>query len=287
MKSALRRLLVTALCLWTVQVFAAQGLVYRIVGDGGRDSFLVGTMHSEDPRVVALLDQFKPLIERVDTVAVEMLPDGITLLAIGAASMLPADQRLSDMIGAQRFSALTVAAGRIGIPAEVLDRMRPWAAAVTLGMPASDSGRFLDMEIYLHALAQRRKTVGLETAAEQLAVFQGMAYETQILLLDAMIKNADDLPTQLEMLTTTFLSGELAELDRVARDQYQGMPADVIDWFDRALIDERNARMLTRMQPILEQGAVLVAVGALHLGGRNGLVEGLRGLGYDVRRWPD
>lgn len=275
------------LCVGVVDAFAAQGMIYRVARDGMNDSFLVGTMHSEDPRVVGLLEQFKPLIERVDTVALEMLPDGVATVAVGVASLLPADQRLSTIIGSERFDALVAAATHLGLTAAMLDRLRPWAAAVVLGMPASDSGRFLDLEIYLHAQQRGRETRGLETAAEQLAVFQQMPERMQIRMLDEMIKNADALPTQLEVLTRAYLSGDLDHLDQVAREQYADMPDDVVDWFNSVLLDERNARMHSRILPMLDRGGVMIAVGALHLGGSTGLVAGLRHSGYRVTRWPE
>ena len=268
------------------QVVAGQGLVFRIEYDGLPDSFLVGTMHSEDPRVTGLIEQFAPLIDQVDTVALELLPDAVTMLAVGAASLLPGDRRLRTIIGAERFAALETAAARLDIPVEVLDRLQPWAAALAIGMPASDTGRVLDAEIYLHALDRKRRTLGLESAAEQLAVFQGMSAQLQIDLLDEMIKNAERLPTQLEDLTHAFLSGDLGLLDRVAHEQYADVPTGMRYWFDDVLLERRNRRMLERLEPLLRHSSVLVAVGALHLGGANGLIQGLRQRGFTLRRWP-
>ena len=42
--------------------------------------------------------------------------------------------------------------------------------------------------------------------------------------------------------------------------------------------------MATRLAPLLAQGGVFVAVGALHLPGETGLVEALRGAGWRVTR---
>jgi uncharacterized protein YbaP (TraB family) len=271
--------------LWLPQIgLAAQGLVYRVQMEGRPTSYLVGTMHSEDERVTGLLTQFAPLIDRVDVVAVEMVPDAVAMLAVGAATLLPADQSLRTLIGDAQFAALTRAASGLGLPAEVLDRLKPWAAAVTLGLPQSRTGRFLDMEIYLHALAQERRVVGLETPAEQLAAFDAMALEVQLALLEEMVKNADQVPKQLEELTTVYLEGDLERIDRVARAQYQGLPESVARWFDEQLLDRRNARMLDRLTALLDETSVLVAVGAMHLAGNDGLVNGLRGLGYRVER---
>ncbi len=265
---------------------AAQGLTYRLVRDGAPTSYLMGTMHSADERVMALLDEVKPLIERVDLVAVEMLPDAVTLLAVGAATLLPSGQSLRGLIGADRFAALRTAADQRDLPPGLLNRLKPWAAAVTLGMPGSDNGRFLDTEIYLHALASERRAVGLETAAEQLAAFDGMDPALQIALLDAVVKNLSELPTQLELLTTAYLAGDLAHLDRLARAEYEAMPPAVAHWFNEELIDRRNARMLDRIAQLMEQQSVFVAVGALHLGGDSGLLAGLGRLGYRIDRWP-
>jgi uncharacterized protein YbaP (TraB family) len=276
---------------WLVTLVAAgQGLadhalLYQVSRDGAPPSYLVGTMHSEDARVTGLLDEFAPMIAQVDTVALEMLPDAVTMLAVGAATLLPFDQSLRGLIGQTRFDALTAAARDLGLPIEMLNRLKPWAAAVMLGMPATKSGRFLDMEIYLHALATQRRTVGLETAAEQLAVFDAMTQDVQLTLLDEMIKNAGALPRQMEELTEAYLAGDLDLLDQAARAQYLEMPPVVRQWFDERLLDERNQRMLARLLPLIDEGTAFIAIGALHLGGKTGLIAGLRRHGFRVERW--
>jgi hypothetical protein len=275
---------VVLMTVWSLPLMAGQGLVYSVQRDGGPPSYLIGTMHSEDKRVIALLEQFSPLIEEVELVAVEMVPDAVTLLAVGAATLLPADQSLRGLVGSERFDALSEAASQLGLSPEILNRLKPWAAAVTLGMPASRTGRFLDMEIYLRALELQRRVVGLETPAEQLAVFDSMAPEMQIVLLAEMIKNAPQMPKQLEELTAVYLSGDLDQIDRFARGQYSGMPDSITRWFDERLLDRRNARMLQRLPELLDKTNVLVAVGAMHLAGDTGLVAGLRRLGYRVER---
>jgi uncharacterized protein YbaP (TraB family) len=263
---------------------AGQGLIFSVQRDGGPRSYLVGTMHSEDERVTGLIRYFTPLIEEVEVLAIEMVPDAVTLLAVGAATLLPPDQSLRGLVGDDQFRALSEAASDRGLSPDVLNRLKPWAAAVTLGMPASRTGRFLDMEIYLQALQLQRRIVGLETAAEQLAVFDGMAPEVQLILLAEMIKNAPQMPKQLEELTAVYLEGDLELIDRFARAQYASMPDSIMRWFDNRLLDQRNERMLNRLPQLLDGASVLVAVGAMHLAGDTGLVAGLRRLGYQVER---
>jgi len=264
-----------------------QGLIYGIYSDDGPRGYLVGTMHSEDPRVVSLLGQLVPLIEQVDVVAIEMVPDAVALIAVGAATLLPPDRDLRGLIGEERFESLVAAAAPLGLPRDMLDRLKPWAAAMALGMPRPESGRFLDMEIYLQALQLQRPVVGLETAAEQLAVFEHMDPGLQLVLLDAMVKNAPHMPKQLEELTQAYLLGDLEQMDQVARSQTEDMPPKLSHWFDELLLDRRNARMLDRLSPLLGDGTALIAVGAMHLSGDTGLVAVLRKGGYRVEPWRE
>ena len=56
------------------------------------------------------------------------------------------------------------------------------------------------------------------------------------------------------------------------------------DAFMRALLQDRNATMAERAAPLLAAGGAFIAVGALHLSGKTGLVERFRADGYTVTR---
>jgi uncharacterized protein len=52
--------------------------------------------------------------------------------------------------------------------------------------------------------------------------------------------------------------------------------------FQEALIDVRNRTMAEGAAPLIEKGGAFIAVGALHLPGKDGLVELLRQQGFRV-----
>jgi uncharacterized protein YbaP (TraB family) len=52
--------------------------------------------------------------------------------------------------------------------------------------------------------------------------------------------------------------------------------------FQEAMVDARNRHMAEAARPILDEGGAFVAVGALHLAGKDGLVALLRKDGYAV-----
>ncbi|MCP5429806.1 MAG: TraB/GumN family protein [Chromatiaceae bacterium] len=256
---------------------AGQLPVYRVLSEGGTPSYLVGTMHSEDPRVLARLAHLTPLIEKVDTVVIEMVPDAVALLAVAAATLLPVDQNLRGVVGEAGYWALRDAAEERGIPEAVLNRLKPWAAAVTLGMPPAKTGRFLDMEIYLAAQQRGRPVVGLETPAEQLALTTTTTCRRRCCWRCSTTRSRtqQQQPKQLEELTEAYLQGDPDLLYRTARAQYAKMPPALVQWwFAGQVIEQRTRECWNVSHPLLAKKAVLVAVGAMHLGGDTGLVAG-------------
>jgi uncharacterized protein YbaP (TraB family) len=61
-----------------------------------------------------------------------------------------------------------------------------------------------------------------------------------------------------------------------------GVAAKAFDSTEASLIIERNLRMRDKAVEALGEGGVMIAVGALHLPGKQGLVALLRTAGYTV-----
>lgn len=261
---------------------AAEGLVFQATRSGFAPIFIVGTMHSDDPRVMAVLPRVVGLMDLVDTVALELVQDPAGMARAAAATLLPAGGSLFELTDPALRDAVEHVAGLRAVPLSFVARLKPWAAALVLGMPELSSGQFLDTAIQREAGDRGRRLVGLETAAEQLAVFDAMEGPLQLALLEAAVKNPDELTTQLEELTLAYLSGDLDLLERSAVGRFGEMDPAVETWFRDRLIDGRNRRMAQRVLELAGQGALLVAVGALHLPGESGLLAALARSGYRV-----
>ncbi len=78
--------------------------------------------------------------------------------------------------------------------------------------------------------------------------------------------------------------GLLAALEAAEAGRTQGTEA--LERTDGYLLHRRNERFVERIAAELAQGGVLIAVGAGHLPGEQGLVTMLRNRGYDVSRVP-
>ena len=76
-----------------------------------------------------------------------------------------------------------------------------------------------------------------------------------------------------EILAVSDALGGVSETERAAEDEFM-----------RELLLSRNAIMAERAAPLLASGGAFIAVGALHLAGKTGLIERFRAMGYSVTK---
>lgn len=260
------------------------GLLWELSKPGIEPAYLFGTIHSEDPEVLQLPQPVQQAINRCNTVVLEMLLDAEAMMYSSTAMLMMDGRMLSDIIGKPLFRQTASAIRSRGIQELVLERMKPWAAAVILSMPASETGLVLDMMLYQSALEQGKSVHGLETVEEQLNVFEALSEKDQVLLLQDAVENFPELDALHAELLEAYKQRDLAGLMALGEAAMQAGDQQLADEFQQHLVVDRNHRMLDRMQVYLRQGEVFIAVGALHLPGEEGLLKLLEQQGFTVRR---
>lgn len=262
------------------------GMFWKVTGPGGSTSYLLGTIHSEDARVLALSPAVNQALDAAGGLVMEMVPDAAAL-ATAAAAMLYLDGRsLQQTIGEALFQRAAGALAPYGMPAVAVDRMKPWAVMAVLSTPKPETGEFLDMVLYRRAVARGVPVHGLETAREQVAVFDGISEADQVLLLEQTLEDLANIPGLLEEITSAYVRDDLGKVAGLAEAAMGGDASPAAGKLMRRLNDERNLRMAQRLQPYLADGNVFVAVGALHLAGEEGLIRLLRDGGYRLTPLP-
>jgi len=275
-----------ALFLLALQLHAdsglGRGLLWKIEGAAARPSYILGTMHSEDPRIVNLPPAVKTVFERADSFSAELNMQADNLLQASQRMFYTDETKLQDIIDRRLYQDSVQLLMEYGIPEMLVQKMKPWAVATTLSMPKSSNGLFLDLVLFMQAQAMGKKVYGLETVDEQLAVFENMPLKQQI----SMLRDAvSEYPASQELLARLFELYIQRDLDgiRVLSETYmQKGDAQVAAYFQKTVIDDRNQRMLQRMQPRLKEGNAFIAVGALHLSGEKGLLRLLEKQGLRV-----
>ena len=292
---AIRRRLLLWVCLLVVWgspgwLFAAdgnfdRGLLFRVVPpEDGPPSILFGTIHSDDPRVLALPSQVRMHLDRAEAFVLEVVPDAHAMSASVAAMTYDDDRVLSQVVPEDVYRDSIAALAARGLPEIAVRSFKPWAVMLLLSIPVAKTGQFLDLELYQRALENGTPVRGLETMDEQVAVFEGLEEADQVSLLRETLASLADMPGLFESLIDAYERRDLAALMQLGDSYLGGADADVARRFRDALIDARNARMAQRMLPMIGQGGHFIAVGALHLPGSGGVLDRLAAAGCDIER---
>ena len=257
-----------------------QGLLFRIERPGVTPSHLFGTMHSDQPEVVRLARPVSTAFDGSGTLALEMEMGAETMMA---AMVFSDGRELRGVIGDELYQRAVEAVALRGMPEMAIRHYKPWAVLTILSMPPPTTGQFLDLVLYQSALAQGKPVVGLETAQEQIAVFEGFSEVEQVAMLRETLDTQHLLGQMFEELTAAYLQRDLVRLMGL-NDQYGPADPGLEGRIQEQLIDRRNRLMVRRMLPLLEKGRAFIAVGALHLPGESGILSLLSAQGYRVTR---
>jgi hypothetical protein len=260
-----------------------QGLLWEIAAPGQPPAYLFGTIHAGEAAVLALPEPVQQAFDAAHSVVLEVLLDLDAMRDSSQLMLLGDDRLLSDITGQALFEQTARAIRTRGIPEVVVARMKPWAAAVTLSMPAPEAGGVLDMQLYQQALQAGKPVFGLESIREQLAIFDDMPEQEQLVLLRDVVENFAEIDAMQRALIDAWLQRDLGTLMDINMAAMQTGDRQQAAEFQDKLIVRRNRLMAERLQPYLREGGVFVAVGALHLPGETGLLNLLQQRGYTVR----
>ena len=262
-----------------------RGLLWQVEHDGAdQPSHVFGTIHSTDERVHDLPAEVEAAFADARSYHFEidfsrMLEDG------GLMRMFYLDgRRLPNKLDEGLWERTREAARAAGVPEQNLTLMKPWAVAIMVSVPQEDPTQVLDYQLYERASAKGRPVAGLETVDEQIGIFDDLALETQIEMLERALEYFEDgrVDFVFERMIELYLERDLAGLANMAEENPALPGPDDQEALMRRLVDERNRILVTRMESALQEGGAFVAVGALHLPGENGIVRLLEARGYTV-----
>jgi len=270
--------------LFAANVLSQKGLLWQIDKPGLTSSYLFGTIHSEDPRVTQLPSPVRSRFEKASSASFELMMDMSTMLEATGAMFFTAEQSLDKLIDKALYQSVIDAMRQHQLPAFMVNRLKPWAIVVTLSTPPMETGKFLDLLLYQKAQQLQIPTYGLETVKEQLAVFENIPLTDQIIMLKDTVKNLKNMPTVFEKMHDLYLRRDLTELLRYSIEEMKKSSDNLslVEAFYKRVVDDRNIRMVERMEKHLKAGNAFIAIGALHLPGKKGVLKLLQNSGYRI-----
>ncbi len=251
-----------------------KGLLWRIEKDGAAPSYLFGTMHLSDPRVVALGPRAQEAFEASSTVVIE------TTEVLDPAKMMAAmlaNPELTMFTDGTTLMSLVPEEERATVEAALSERGIP-PASVASGAPV------LDMRLAHDGEADGKALGGLETIADQLGAMASLPMEFHIRGLVDTLKLGDAIDDVIETMIVLYLGEETGMFWPFFRAALPaGEEGDAgFSAFEETMVTARNHTMAERAVPFIDAGAAFIAVGALHLPGEEGVIALLREKGYRI-----
>lgn len=275
------------------------GLLWRVEGnDGTAPSYLFGTMHVTDPRVLQMSEHARKALQNSQAVVIETtdILDPSQMLALLSTSpellMFPPEENLTDHLSSDERELVQAALAERGVPLQSVVKMKPWMLVSLVSLPNCELRRkeagalVLDAKIAEEARQGGKRLIGLETAKEQLTAISSLPMTLHIEALVGVLELGDRVDDMIETLIALYLEGQTGMFQPVLQDvlmeDAQGKEGYVA--FEERMIVMRNKVMAQRAAPLLDEGGAFIAVGAMHLPGEGGLVSLLRKAGYHVNR---
>jgi uncharacterized protein YbaP (TraB family) len=270
------------------------GLLWKVEKQGVDPSFLFGTMHLTDPRVIDLTEAARTAYTEAGTVVIEttdILDQSKmveTMMKRPELMMYTGAETLTSGLPPEKAAAIETALQDRGIPPASVRKMKPWLLAASLALPACEMARkaaglpVLDVKLAADAKTDGKPVAGLETMIDQLEAMASLPEDFHVDGLIATLDLADRIDDVFETMVTLYEREEIGMIWPLFRTVLPQEDVSGYEAFERVMIDTRNETMLRNALPHLETGSAFIAVGALHLPGEKGLVEMLRRAGYTV-----
>lgn len=209
--------------------------------------------------------------------------DAMSLLGLmQQMAMLPEGESLRSALGAD-YEAINRHAQQSGLDLALLDRFAPWFVATTLlQLELAERGFSpelgIEQTITNRAIADGKPILGLETAAQQFAILANLPLPLQKRFLMMTLEHSDDLDEKIDALLKAWYAGDSAALAALLSDEYKEFPE-----LYGPLTEDRNRAWVGELVDLLDdEDDYLVVVGALHLVGKNSVVDLLQKRGFAV-----
>lgn len=183
----------------------------------------------------------------------------------------------------QRFEKLVGAT-----TAQGLEHARPSSAILSMMVMYEDLGDMLDSEIESEVVTAKIPAGGLETAAFQDGVLDQLLdlrmFRTTVEQTGDRHEIEHDSTQDLHDYCTGADHAPGMDAETRAKMIKGGYKPEELDAMDEVLVYSRNRDWIPKLEPILAEGDVFIAVGADHLLGKRGVVSLLQARGFKVTR---
>ncbi|MBK8349476.1 MAG: TraB/GumN family protein [Saprospiraceae bacterium] len=266
-----------------------KSLLWQITGPGvKRPSFLYGTIHIIDGKdyflpkgTMAAFDAAKKVVFEID---MKEMSDISALMGMMNKIFMKDNKTLKDLVTSDEYKMIGDHFQKMGLPIFMLERMKPMFLTVFASGDMDPSGlkngnmKSYEMEFLEMANNTGKETGGLESIDFQIGLFDEIPYEAQAKMLVDAIKASDvEGNDELKKMVDIYKSQDVHAMSTMISEE-----GSEVAGFEDKLLTQRNIKWIPQIIEAARNEATFFAVGAGHLGGKEGVIHLLRKEGMKV-----
>ena len=301
------------------------GLLWKADNGAGNTLYLLGSIHTDVNNTYPFHKQLRDIILNADQVTFELDFNDQAQIAEFAAMQVYSDgTTLADHVSPELYQATVKVAAQLGMDEQAIAQYKAWALATSFQSLATvdetTSSNAMAVDLYVNAKAANAGIPidAVETYAFQGGIFDGLSPEYQetylaggllmMLDVDTMDQETRDAlvavlgEEALEPATQDYIQAQLDQISAMMETWKARDPEAFDEVYDKDAIlasdDELNAKLFLDRDPgmiryaadyLSQEGSHtgLMVVGAGHMVGDTGIVQGLKDLGYTVEVVPN
>ena len=273
------------------------------VSDENSSVWVLGSIHLADSTLYPLAPVIDSAFAHAEELAVELnMNDEEVVKEVGeqsAARGLLAEGSLRDLLPPDMWNTVDSLCSVWNVPVVMIERMRPWFAAMTLSsyafMQAGLNPEYgIDYVLLDRAAMDGKAIVGLETAEEQIGALADTTESDSagVYYLKTTLHEISEFESLVSNLMLAWKTGDDEMLRRLLDENDENTKDSLLedqkfkDEFEQRIYVNRNAKMADSIAAFLrEDRNVFVVVGVAHLAlEKDNIIETLRTRGFKIER---
>ena len=250
--------------------------------NSNKSSYILGTMHLIEKEYFLYPKMLEKIANESDKFIMELkeLPNQDEILKY---SLLKQGSFFDFFTTSQIDSILSYSNSNLGIDHQsfrkAFYKVKPYVFSQMITQSLFN-GKTESYELTLYEFAKKndKSVLGLESIENQFNLLDSIPMNEQVEIIMESIKNPVATKSQFKKLQHLYSKQKIDSLYLELKKEISKSPN-----FEKIFIDNRNENWMKTLNPELKQNSCLVAVGAGHVGGPNGILRLLQKKGYTIK----
>ncbi|WP_187265487.1 TraB/GumN family protein [Reinekea thalattae] len=252
--------------------------------EGKQTFYIFGTVHMMKPSSYPLPEVYDHAFNQCDDLWLEVdtteTSDPSVVTAMQQLMLLPQNKTLSREVSAANYSRLQQLAEYAGSSLQPFEQVKPWMVANILSVAVMQQQGLqadLGLDSYLQNKAVQKgiPVHAFETSVWQLSMLDDAANLDINKYISFATQDIDQIDQYIEQLYRYWEIGNPDRLYKIAK-------LDTYPEIEQRILTQRNDKWFATLSQESASQTHCVAVGTLHLGGKNGLLDQFKAANYRV-----